>query len=218
MNWGMFSLVRGLRKAKRCDQTFELNVWLQVYTFHLKISRSSVYINWKWCHKQKLIHFFGNPETCSQTPSSEWKAWLHVICCSEPFVSRNSSIVPNSLYFVLQDAIFPLASSHWRQWPKQQWSNVMAMYCECQRANSQCILTSLSFPHQCQFQALQIWNPKSAASYLSLSSTGVHIQCLDKESLKPKTRGHQAIGCWAWTLIYHIHIWQPSGQNSFRPS
>ena len=43
--------------AKRHDQIVVLNVWLQIYTFHLTICRWCIYINWKWCHRHKLMIF-----------------------------------------------------------------------------------------------------------------------------------------------------------------
>jgi len=50
-----FSAKRGL---KRHDQIFELNIWLQLYTFHLKFFRLCIYVYWKWSCKHKLMTFF----------------------------------------------------------------------------------------------------------------------------------------------------------------
>lgn len=48
--------------VERHDQNFlELNVWLQLHTFHLKIHRWGTYVDWKQNHKYtKILIFFSS--------------------------------------------------------------------------------------------------------------------------------------------------------------
>ena len=76
--------------AKRHDQIVVLNVWLQIYTFHLTICRWCIYINWKWCHRHKLMIF--------------WQSWN---LFSNSFINLESTAACSLLYGALCVAHVP---------------------------------------------------------------------------------------------------------------
>lgn len=80
------SSLRRLIKVNRQNQTFELNIWLQLYMFHLK-KMQVIYLHRLKMELQIYIKkkdfFFNNLETCSQIPVSEWKARLNIFHCTE---------------------------------------------------------------------------------------------------------------------------------------
>jgi len=88
---------------------FELNVWLQLYPFHLKICRQYIYVDWKWCHKYTvkiMIWKFGI--------LGIWKSWTYSWIpyqnrrhsCIFVAVSRTVFISPSALVSFL---ILPIA-------------------------------------------------------------------------------------------------------------
>lgn len=68
--------------VKSHDPIFELDIWSQLYTFHLNICKWCIYVDWKWSlksTKKKKKDFFSNLKTCSQVPLPEQKARLHYL-------------------------------------------------------------------------------------------------------------------------------------------
>lgn len=58
-----------------------MSVWLQLYTFHLKICRSCLSVDWKWQTCQKKWQLFCNLET--KFLYQNGKAWPHIFHSSQ---------------------------------------------------------------------------------------------------------------------------------------
>jgi len=51
--WNGLFFFFSYRSLVERHQTFELSIWLQLYTFNLKIPRYFIYVTWKWSCKCK---------------------------------------------------------------------------------------------------------------------------------------------------------------------